>query len=175
MNLKKLTIALLTIILCIPSISAERMSRCCIAVLQSNGYWKYRFVSDSDNQARTEIIDPKDGYRLIQDWSIEGKSGETSFRIKGSPNYFERVDVVISGFNADALFNFRLNRVDFATIGSLTAVWHSNDFIGLSLCINFVMSDDVTEKYCIETFLNEERIEMIRYFKDYPVYSIPYE
>jgi hypothetical protein len=174
MNFKKITSYLLAIILCMQSINAEKMSRAFTVVLESNGYWEYRPVPDSSEVARTTIIDPKDNYSFTMVWELEGKSGNTHFKIKDLSNYWERNSVKISGSNADAIFDFWLKSANYATGGSLIAVWHSNNFIGVSLCINFVMSDDVTEEQCIEKFLNEESTQMIKYFKDYPIYSIPY-
>jgi len=161
MNLKKIAITLLVTILCISSISSERMSNVFIAVLQSNGHWEYQSVSDSESEVWVRIVNPNNGCWHKQIWTFNPKSwsvpGNTSLRIEGVQNSYKETHRFTSDSTINIEFYSLENHVDYAVQGYGVAVWHYNDFSGVGYLVQFLMSDDVTEKSCIETFLNEER------------------
>ncbi len=157
MNFKKIAITFLAII-CVSSVNAERMSRTFIAILQSNGHWEYQSVSDSESEVWVKVINPRNGCCHEQTWRLDPnrvKSGNTTLRIKEQQDSLEETHSFYSDFESTKEFRFLSNCIDYAVSGDFVKVWHYNNFTGFGFCIQFLMSDNVTERYCIETFLNE--------------------
>lgn len=162
MNLKKIAITLLVTILCISSVNAEKMSRVFIAVLQSNGHWEYQPVSVANSESVwVRIINPKNGCEHKQTWNLNPKAwrqpGNTSLKIEDIQDFYEETHRFTSDFAINIESNFLENHADYVVNGCLVAVWHYNDFSGVGYLFQILMSEGVTEKYCVESFLNKER------------------
>ena len=136
--------------------NADIYSRMYIARLTPSGFWEYASVEEGSKTAGVILTNPNYGVSHKHTWEIgnHGKPGNTTDKVE------EVLPKETSRFETNSLkaveYFFQEKHGNYTVLGAMVCVWHYGDFSGVGYLVQFLMKSNVTEKDCIESFLNEE-------------------
>lgn len=154
--MKKWLIVIGLLVSIVGAACAEKLSRRYIAVIQSNGHWEYTSVNDTDDLVWVKVINPRTNGIYEQQWNVKPrKSGKTNDKVSNNKDELEQISYSTDDIWDVQYYAFTSNYRDYAIAGDFVKVWHRKSFSGIGLCFSIVMKDEVDERSCVESFLNE--------------------